>query len=66
MKQQSIKTAWDEAGHERWTAEDQKRFDRAFKSWAKRTGNQTCYELRVERGGKPFGFRSGARPDGES
>lgn len=58
---QSIQTAWDEAGHERWTADDQRRFDQRFREWARRTGNQTSYELRLERGEPPFGIGKSRR-----
>ena len=50
----TIKTAWDEAGHHRWTARDQLNFDRAFRAWAKRTGNETAFEIRQERGDDQF------------
>ena len=55
-RHESIRTAWDEAGCERWTTEDQKRFDARFKAWARRTGNQTHYEIRLEQGAPPFGI----------
>lgn len=53
---QPIQTAWDEAGQERWTVADQRRFDQHFREWARRTGNQTGYELRLDRGEAPFGL----------
>jgi hypothetical protein len=46
----AIKTAWDQPGIERWTAEDQRKFDAKFRAWAKRTGNQTKAERDAELG----------------
>jgi hypothetical protein len=54
MNRPSIKTAWDEAGDVRWTGADKARFDRAFRAWAKRTGNETAFEIRQERGEDGF------------
>ena len=58
-----IKTAWDEVGHHRWTARDQRNFDAAFRAWAKRTGNQTSFEIRMELGQDEFSQAKRRRRD---
>lgn len=62
IRHEPIRQAWDEADNTRWTQADQRMFEARFREWARRTGNQTSYEIRLEQGDSaPFKVKSRRR-----